>query len=100
MSGSSCPPGIVYASFRNSMANPYRSWLEFLADPAVAAAVLAETSFEHDHSAIGLGLFAESAEPLAPRAARPALRWLRAKAYERLGDLELVESYGFVPVYD
>ena len=69
-----------------------RATLEFLADPAVAAAVLAETSFEHDHSAIGLGVFAESAEPLAPRAARPALRWLRAKAYERLGDLEQAEA--------
>ena len=69
-----------------------RATLEFLAEPAVAAAVLAETSSEHDHSAIGLGVFAESAEPLAPRAARPALRWLRAKAYERLGDLEQAEA--------
>ena len=42
-----------------------RATLEFLADPAVAAAVLAETSSEHDHSAIGLGVFAESAESLA-----------------------------------
>ena len=69
-----------------------RATLEFLADPAVAAAVLAETSSEHDHSAIGLGVFAESAESLAPRAARPALRWLRAKAYERLGDLKQAEA--------
>ena len=69
-----------------------RATLEFLAEPAVAAAVLAETSSEHDHSAIGLGVFAESAESLAPRAARPALRWLRAKAYERLGDLEQAEA--------
>ena len=44
-----------------------RATLEFLTEPAVAAAVLAETSSEHDHSAIGLGVFAESAEPLAPR---------------------------------
>ena len=58
----------------------------------MAAAVLAETSSEHDHAAIGLGVFAESVEPLAPRAARPALRWLRAKAYERLGDLEQAEA--------
>ncbi len=69
-----------------------RATLEFLAEPAVAAAVLAETSSEHDHSAIGLGVFSESAEPLAPRAARPALRWLRANAYERLGDLEQAEA--------
>jgi tetratricopeptide (TPR) repeat protein len=69
-----------------------RATLEFLAEPAVAAAVLAETSSEHDHSAMALGVFAESAEPLAPRAARPALRWLRAKAHERLGDLEQAEA--------
>ena len=69
-----------------------RATLEFLAEPAVATAVLAETNSEHDHSAIGLGLFSESAEPLAPRAARPALRWLRAKAHERLGDIEQAEA--------
>lgn len=69
-----------------------RTTLEFLADPAVAAAVLAETSLEHDHSAIGWGVFTESAEPWAPSVARPALRWLRAKAYERLGDIEQAEA--------
>jgi tetratricopeptide (TPR) repeat protein len=67
--------------------------LELLADPAVATAVLTETSSEHDRrSAIALGVFAESAEPLAPRAARPALRWLRANAHERLGDIEEAEA--------
>jgi tetratricopeptide (TPR) repeat protein len=67
--------------------------LELLADPAVATAVLTETSSEHDRrSAVALGVFAESAEPLAPRAARPALRWLRANAYERLGDIEEAEA--------
>ncbi|MBY0442744.1 MAG: hypothetical protein K2Q25_11540 [Mycobacteriaceae bacterium] len=69
-----------------------RATLEFLADPAVAAAVLAETSLEHDHSAIGWGVFAESTEPWAPSTARPALRWLRAKAYERLGEIERAEA--------
>lgn len=69
-----------------------RATLEFLADPAVAAAVLAETSLEHDHSAIGWGVFAESTESWVPSAARPALRWLRAKAYERLGDTERAEA--------
>ncbi|WP_373235210.1 SEC-C metal-binding domain-containing protein [Mycobacterium marinum] len=72
-----------------------RETLEFLADPGVTTAVLAETGddlFEHDRrSAIALGVFAESAEPLAPRGARPALRWLRAKAHERLGDIEEAE---------
>ncbi|MGB8391543.1 SEC-C metal-binding domain-containing protein [Mycobacterium sp.] len=67
--------------------------LEVLADPAVAVAVLAEIDFDHDRrSDIALGVFAESAEPLAPRVARPALRWLRATAHERLGDIEEAEA--------
>jgi tetratricopeptide (TPR) repeat protein len=67
--------------------------LELLADPAVAIAVLAEIDSGHDRrSDIALGAFAESAEPLAPRAARPALRWLRANAHERLGDIEEAEA--------
>src|SRR5664279_4009041 len=69
-----------------------RATLEFLAEPAVAAAVLAETGLDEDRAALALGLFAESVEPLAPRGARPALRWLRAKAYERLGDLAQAEQ--------
>ena len=69
-----------------------RATLKFLAEPAVAAAVLAETSADEDRGAVALGLFAESVEPLAPRAARPALRWLRAKAYEGVGDLEQAEQ--------
>jgi len=69
-----------------------RATLEFLADPAVAAAALAETHSDDADSAVALGVFAESAEPLTPRAARPALRWMRAKAYERLGDVEKAEA--------
>jgi hypothetical protein len=70
-----------------------RATLEFLAEPIVAAAVLGETGFARDHTdAAALGLFAETVEPMAPREARPALRWLRAKAYERLGDIEQAEA--------
>ena len=69
-----------------------RMALEFLAEPMVAAAVLAEIDCEDDHSAVALGVFAESAEQLAPRGARPALRWLRAAAYETLGDVEQAEA--------
>ncbi len=69
-----------------------RATMEFLAEPVVAAAVLAETSTDEDRASVALGLFAESAEPLAPHAARPALRWLRAKAYEQLGDIEQAEQ--------
>jgi SEC-C motif len=70
-----------------------RAALELLADPAVAIAALAEIDFYPDRrSAIALGAFAESAEPLVPRAARPALRWLRATAHERLGDIAEAEA--------
>ncbi|MGO9226649.1 SEC-C metal-binding domain-containing protein [Mycobacterium sp.] len=69
-----------------------RAALEFLADPAVASAALAEASSEDEDSAVALGVFAESAEPLAPRAARPALRWMQGKAYEALGDIEQAEA--------
>lgn len=90
------PPGDSAPSNDDEQLNPdrptVRATLEFLAEPAVAAAVLAETSSGEDRAGIALGLFAESVEPLAPRAARPALRWLRAKAYERLGDSEQAEQ--------
>lgn len=69
-----------------------RAALELLADPAVAAAALDETCSEDEQSAIALGVFAESAEPQAPRAARPALRWMRSKAYEALGDIKQAEA--------
>jgi hypothetical protein len=70
-----------------------RATLEFLAEPVVATAVLAETGVVRDRSkSTALGLFAETVEPMAPRSARPALRWLRAKAYEGLGDIEQAEA--------
>jgi tetratricopeptide (TPR) repeat protein len=69
-----------------------RATLEFLAEPAVAAAVLAEIGSGDDRAAAALGLFAESVEPLVPRGSRPALRWLRAIAHERLGEIELAEQ--------
>jgi len=69
-----------------------RGALESLADPAVAAAALDEIGPHDDQSAVALGVFAESAEALVPRAARPALRWMRAKAHEALGDYEKAEE--------
>ena len=65
--------------------------LELLAEPVVAAAVLDEIGYG-DREATALRLFAESLEPLAPRGARPALRWLRAKAFELLGDVGAAEA--------
>lgn len=68
-----------------------RATLEFLAEPAVAAAVLAEIGEDDYLAGAPLRLFSETMEPKAPHAARPALRWLRANAYERLGDIEAAE---------
>jgi len=69
-----------------------RASLGFLAEPAVAEAVLAETLDSADPGGAALGLFAETLEPLAPRSARAPLRWLRAHAYQRLGDAVRAEE--------
>lgn len=66
--------------------------LALLAEPAVAAAALQEMDLDDQISATALSVFAESVEPMAPRAARPALRWMRAKAYEAIGDIERAET--------
>jgi tetratricopeptide (TPR) repeat protein len=62
-----------------------RLLLEFLAEPRVAEALWVEAVGAHRHGAVALGAFAESLESTAPRRARVALRWLRGKAYDRLG---------------
>lgn len=69
-----------------------KALLPFLADPAVAQAVLRETGMRSHHDAAALGLLAETLEPQADRAARPALRWLRAKAHEELGETDAAEQ--------
>jgi tetratricopeptide (TPR) repeat protein len=75
--------------------------MALLAEPAVAEAVLAETLGSDQHGAAALGLFAETCEPLAPRPARVALRWLRAKAHERLGELtEAEQAYSHAQALD
>lgn len=71
---------------------PILTALEFLADPLVTAAVYDETASADPLEAAALGLFAEAVEPMAPRAARPALRWLRGKAHELCGDIHSAES--------
>ncbi|MFB9688202.1 SEC-C metal-binding domain-containing protein [Amycolatopsis plumensis] len=65
--------------------------LPLLAEVPVAEALLAEIPPD-SQAAAALGLFAESLEPMAPRPARAALRWLRGKAYERLGDVIAAEA--------
>jgi tetratricopeptide (TPR) repeat protein len=65
--------------------------LEFLAEPAVADAIRVETAADK-RAAAALGLLVETVEPMAPRPARPALRWLRAIAHERLGEVKQAEK--------
>ncbi len=69
-----------------------KATIVFLAEPAVAEAVLVETIGLGSDGASALRLFAETLEPLAPKVARPALRWLRGKAHERLADLVAAEA--------
>ncbi|MCB0932921.1 MAG: SEC-C domain-containing protein, partial [Mycobacterium sp.] len=66
--------------------------LTLLAEPIVTAAVLDQIGNENEREATALRFFAESLEPMVPRQARPALRWLRAQAFELLGDLEAAEA--------
>lgn len=58
-----------------------------LADPLLAELLVAETVDVDPTGAPALGLLAETMEPKAPRAARVAVRWLRAVAHERVGDI-------------
>jgi hypothetical protein len=78
-----------------------RAALAFLVVPQVADAVLSEIlgadgmtldGDSADDGAAALVLFAETSEPMVPREARVALRWMRAKAYERLGDVARAEA--------
>ena len=62
-----------------------------LANPDLAEALVAETLDSGSAGAAALGIFAELLEPRVPRAARVAVRWLRAVAWERLGDIEQAE---------
>ncbi len=69
-----------------------RDILAFLAEPIVAEAFLTETGPSANCAALALEVFAEITERPAPRSARPALRWLRGKAREALGDVEKAEQ--------
>jgi tetratricopeptide (TPR) repeat protein len=70
---------------------PYRSMVQdaaaALSSPDVAAALLGECAGIGRDGAPALGMLAESLEEHAPRSARASFRWLRAKAYERTGDV-------------
>ncbi len=62
-----------------------RSALDRLAVPEVAAAAAVEVLGLRVVDASALELTAELLEPMVSRQARPAVRWLRAKAQERAG---------------
>ncbi len=68
-----------------------RDALDFFEEPIVVEAFLSEASSADGFSALSLGLFARSFEKVAPRAARPALLWLRGRAHEHVGEIELAE---------
>ncbi len=85
-------PGRAHDEAATVKSATVRATTVYLAEPAVAEAVLAETIGSGIDGAAVLGLFAETLEPLALPAARPALRWLRGKAHERLGDLTQAEA--------
>ena len=76
----------------DDLGSTVRAILPALAESVVAAAVLDEITNLDGESAAALGLFAETLESQAPREARPALRWLRGKAHERLGDVIQAEA--------
>ena len=61
-----------------------------LSDPVLAEFFLIEAMSTVDSPAM-LRSFAETVEPLAPRSARVAYRWLRAMALEQSGDVEAAE---------
>ncbi|HVQ18352.1 MAG TPA: hypothetical protein VMT27_04870, partial [Actinomycetes bacterium] len=81
------PPGEA-AEFRATM----KDVLTYLDEPLVALALLDQTTGYDATRAAPLGLFAETLEPLMPRSIRPALRWLRAKAHELLGEVATAEQ--------
>lgn len=71
---------------------PVLAALDYLSVPQVASAAVEEVTSLHPDQASALGLFAESIEPMAPRSARPALRWLRGRAHELLGEIDSAEA--------
>lgn len=69
-----------------------RDALDFLQEPIVVESFLSEASSTVGFSALSLALFTQVVERVAPRAARPALLWLRGRAHEHVGELELAEQ--------
>jgi hypothetical protein len=63
-----------------------------LQHPATAQALLADALGVEREPAVALGAVAETWEPIAPHAARVALRWIRARCQERLGHADLAET--------
>ncbi|OBK14524.1 zinc-binding protein [Mycobacterium asiaticum] len=62
-----------------------------LSDPLLAELLVAETVDVDPTGAAALGLLAEMLEPTVPHAARAAVRWLRAVALQRVGEVDAAE---------
>lgn len=77
---------------REATGTTVRSSLGQLAQPAVAEAVLVEALGTERDRAEDLARFAESLETEVPTPARASMRWLRAKAEERLGATAAAEA--------
>jgi len=94
-------PGPV-APARTSGRPTVRSALDRLAVPEVAEAAAVEVLGLRVVDAAALELTAELLEPMVSRQARPAVRWLRAKAQERAGrvldaEVSLEAAYSLDP---
>lgn len=63
-----------------------------LADPVVAEAAAVEILGTGRAHALALAVVAGSIEPALPRGVRPSIRWLRARALERLGRVVEAEA--------
>ena len=68
------------------------SSLPILAEPYLARAFLTEALGYQDQGAPGLSLMVDGLAAYSPRSVRPALRWLEAKAYERMGQISRAEE--------
>ncbi len=69
-----------------------RDALDFFDEPIVVEAFLSEASSSDLFTAHSLVVFTEVFERVAPRAARPALLWLRGRAHEHVGKIDLAEQ--------
>lgn len=69
-----------------------RDALDYFEEPIVVETFLWEASSADGFSSTALDVFTHTFEKVAPRAARPAMLWLRGRAHEHVGDIESAEQ--------